>query len=136
MSENSLMDERYDPHPWYGPCDAIADGACFECRKVIADLKNKQEKRAEKAKHDISTILRLITHDAESKYWYGKFIRWGLVEKDLHAIVDDLMAIEEPSCNCLWCGDNRNGKGSLFVDGKPFCNELHYDRWVDSTDQL
>lgn len=26
-----------DPHPWYGPCDAIADGECAECRAVASD---------------------------------------------------------------------------------------------------
>ena len=29
----------YHPHPWYGPCDGIADGYCTECNRIILLLR-------------------------------------------------------------------------------------------------
>lgn len=32
----TLNEKDHDPHPWYGPCDAMMlDGGCYECAKVI-----------------------------------------------------------------------------------------------------
>ena len=30
---------EHPSHPWYGPCDALADGECAECRKTIQNLR-------------------------------------------------------------------------------------------------
>lgn len=51
---------------------------------------------SQKAKAEISNILLEITNDRQSKYWLdGKYIRWGAVEKDLHAIIDSILEESE-----------------------------------------
>lgn len=30
---------------------------------------------------------------------------------------------------CAYCGDDRTGKGSLFIGDKAFCDETHYIQW-------
>lgn len=43
-------------HPWYGPCDAFDNGECFECHKVIEELRARLAV-AKEALHDLCSCM-------------------------------------------------------------------------------
>lgn len=45
----------------------------------------------EEAKKEVSEILRKVIHAEEVYYLDGKYVRWGRVEKDLHAVLEHLL---------------------------------------------
>ena len=45
----------------------------------------------EEAKKEVSKILRKVIHAEEVYYLDGKYVRWGRVEKDLHAVLERLL---------------------------------------------
>lgn len=77
----------------------------------------------------MSFVLEMVREDIRTGHSDGT---------SLYQIEAELMKAlgESDVCKCLYCGDDRSGKASLFVDGMAFCNELHHDRWVDNTDWL
>lgn len=43
MSEPTQPLSDHPIHPWYGPCDALANGVCAECIKTVDRLREKYE---------------------------------------------------------------------------------------------
>ena len=57
----------------------------------------------EEAKKEVSEILRKVIYAEEVYYLDGKYVRWGRVEKDLHAVLDCLLtprALDEAPRGC------------------------------------
>ena len=50
----------------------------------------------EEAKKEVSEILRKVIHAEEVYYLDGKYVRWGRVEKDLHAVLERLLTKRAP----------------------------------------
>jgi len=61
----------------------------------------------EEAKKEISEILRKVIHGEEVYYLDGKYVRWGRVEKDLHAVLERLLRRRAADGDqpCLHCGE-------------------------------
>jgi len=51
---------------------------------------------ADAIKKDVSAILRNAVNGYEQKYWYmGRYIRWGLVEKDIHTAIEKQLTSDQ-----------------------------------------
>lgn len=57
----------------------------------------------EEAKKEVSEILRKVIHAEEVYYLDGKYVRWGRVEKDLHAVLERLLTSRALDAACA-CG--------------------------------
>jgi hypothetical protein len=58
---------------------------------------SKLSERVKQAKKEISEILWKVTQE-DDRYWLNKkYIRWGRVEKDIHAIAEKYIYVEYPS---------------------------------------
>ena len=72
--------------------------------------------KLEEAKKEVSEILRKVIHAEEVYYLDGKYVRWGRVEKDLHAVIERLLTQRAgdvcPVCNGLKIVRNDDGLGS------------------------
>ena len=71
----------------------------------------------EEAKKEVSEILRKVIHAEEVYYLDGKYVRWGRVEKDLHAVLERLLTQRAldgarfcPACHALL------EEGSVYCD--------------------
>jgi hypothetical protein len=57
----------------------------------------------EEAKKEVSEIIRKVIHTEEVYYLDGKYVRWGRVEKDLHAVLESLLT-QRAADRCHGCG--------------------------------
>lgn len=62
-------------HPEYGPCDAIADGACAECRNVVERL------------HEAIRSIHIATIEGES----GSELQALISHADIQTICEDVL---------------------------------------------
>ena len=70
----------------------------------------------EEAKKEVSEIIRKVIHYEDVYYLDGKFVRWGRVEKDLHAVLERLLTpdaadlLSRPACCASFVFDGTHHK--------------------------